>query len=425
MPRNGSGTYNLPQPAFVPGTTIASSPVNSDFSDIGAAITQSISKDGQTVYTGNQPMGGNKITDLGDGEQATDAVNLGQVADGVLTFGGIAGGTADAITLTPTPGITAYGKGQMFSFEAASTNTGAVTANVNGVGAGAITWPDGTALVAGDIVAGGMYEIEVKATTPVFHLQTTAKPPLARTGGTLTGTLAMSAAAINEAKGADIASATTTNIGAATGNYVEVTGTTTITGLGTVQAGTERTVRFTGILTLTHNATSLILPTGANITTAAGDVATFRSLGSGNWVCETYQRASGLALATNPPTFTNALSGNVVLNDTAEYFTGPTIAQGTAGTWWVSGQVTLSDGNGAAFFDVLLWDGTTVIASTRAWTAGVNGIACVSLSGFITAPAGNLRISVADITSTLGIIYANVNSSGNNHDSTISAFRIA
>jgi len=77
-----------------------------------------------------------------------------------------------------------------------------------------------------------------------------------------------------------------------------VTGTTAITALGTLAAGVERTVRFTGALTLTYNATSLILPTAANITTAAGDVARFRSLGSGNWVCVVYQRASGQPLAS-------------------------------------------------------------------------------------------------------------------------------
>ena len=98
--------------------------------------------------------------------------------------------------------------------------------------------------------------------------------------------------------GANIASATTTDIGAATGQYVQVTGTTTITGLGTCQAGIERVVKFTGALTLTYNATSLILPTSANITTAAGDVARFRSLGSGNWQCVGYQRADGSALVS-------------------------------------------------------------------------------------------------------------------------------
>jgi hypothetical protein len=99
-----------------------------------------------------------------------------------------------------------------------------------------------------------------------------------------------------EFKGADIASATTTNIGAATGGFIDVTGTTTITGLGTISAGIVRRVRFTGSLTLTHNATSLILPTSANIQTRANDVALFISLGSGNWTCLFYQRKDGTQL---------------------------------------------------------------------------------------------------------------------------------
>jgi hypothetical protein len=89
----------------------------------------------------------------------------------------------------------------------------------------------------------------------------------------------------NEAQASDIASASTTDIGAAAGTYVRVTGTTTISGLGTVQAGTRRVIQFSGSLTLTHNATSLILPDGYNIQTAAGDVFVFVSEGSGNWRC--------------------------------------------------------------------------------------------------------------------------------------------
>jgi hypothetical protein len=96
-----------------------------------------------------------------------------------------------------------------------------------------------------------------------------------------------------QAKGADIASATTTDIGAATGYSFNITGTTTITSLGTIAAGILRQATFTGALTLTHNATSLILPSSANITTAAGDVAEFTSLGSGNWKCTSYTRQSG------------------------------------------------------------------------------------------------------------------------------------
>ena len=48
---------------------------------------------------------------------------------------------------------------------------------------------------------------------------------------------------------------------------------------------------FDGILTLAHNATSLILPGAANIPTAAGDTAILVSEGSGNWRCLAYNRA--------------------------------------------------------------------------------------------------------------------------------------
>ena len=315
MARNGSGTFSLPQPPFTAGTTISSSAVNSDLSDIGAALTQSISKDGQTVYTGNQPMGGNKLTGLGIGSSPADSVRVSQVADGAINYGGTAGGTADAITLAPVPGITAYAVGQTFTFKAASTNTGAMTVDVSTVGAGNLVWPDGTALAAGDVVSGGIYEVAVSATTPVFHLQNSAKPPLPRTGGTMTGTLAMSGAAINEAVRVDVASATTCDIGAAASNYVRITGTTTITGLGTIASGVRRQVVFAGILTLTHNATSLILPGGATITTAAGDCALFESEGSGNWRCVNYQRASVAPLNSNIAFLANKNNVDQTLSD--------------------------------------------------------------------------------------------------------------
>ncbi len=71
----------------------------------------------------------------------------------------------------------------------------------------------------------------------------------------------------------------------------------TITALGTATAGVERETVFTGILTLTHNAATMILPTGVNIITAVGDVARWRSLGGGNWKCVGYERANGASLA--------------------------------------------------------------------------------------------------------------------------------
>lgn len=119
---------------------------------------------------------------------------------------------------------------------------------------------------------------------------------LSLSGGSLTGSL-------NQAKGTNIASASTTNIGAATGNYIHITGTTTITAFDSIQAGTERVLIFDGSLTLTYNATSLILPGASNIQTQANDVAIMRSEGSGNWRCVSYNSAMG-AYTDYTPSFT-------------------------------------------------------------------------------------------------------------------------
>ena len=102
-----------------------------------------------------------------------------------------------------------------------------------------------------------------------------------------------------DTKAADVASASTVDLGAVVGRFVNVTGTTTITSFGTVAAGIWRVVTFTGALTLTHNATSLILPGGLNITTSAGDSVVASSLGSGNWRVVSYTPASPATLAQN------------------------------------------------------------------------------------------------------------------------------
>lgn len=80
--------------------------------------------------------------------------------------------------------------------------------------------------------------------------------------------------AVNTAKGADVASATSTDIWAGAGNLVHITGTTTIEDFGTApKAGAFRIVVFDDALTLTHGASAIVLPGGANIATAAGDIA--------------------------------------------------------------------------------------------------------------------------------------------------------
>ncbi len=77
MPRNGSGTYTLPQPAFVAGTTISSSAVNSDLNDIASALTGSLPRDGQAGMTG--PL------KLPDGSTLAPALTFSNEDDSGLT----------------------------------------------------------------------------------------------------------------------------------------------------------------------------------------------------------------------------------------------------------------------------------------------------------------------------------------------------
>ena len=97
-------------------------------------------------------------------------------------------------------------------------------------------------------------------------------------------------------KSSAIASASTTDIWVAVGDFVHVTGTTTITSFGTAsRVGIIREVIFDGALTLTHGA-NLDLPGTANITTAANDRALVRADTTTKAVVMHYQRADGTAV---------------------------------------------------------------------------------------------------------------------------------
>lgn len=91
-----------------------------------------------------------------------------------------------------------------------------------------------------------------------------------------------------------IASATTTNLNTATSDVINITGTTAITSF-TLTNGVKKILVFSSALTLTYNATSLILPTSANITTSAGDSCLV--IGTANGVqIALYQKADGTPL---------------------------------------------------------------------------------------------------------------------------------
>lgn len=136
---------------------------------------------------------------------------------------------------------------------------------------------------AGTVGAGKVYRLS--ATDPVVFGTTTITWTEWTVATTPTGVLLQ--------LGSNVASATTTDIGAADSDYVTITGTTTITSLGSTTTKNHIWVKFSGALTLTYNGTSLILPTAANITTVAGDTAEFIRISGSNWQCVRYTRADG------------------------------------------------------------------------------------------------------------------------------------
>jgi hypothetical protein len=181
-------------------------------------------------------------------------------------------------------------------------------------------------------------------------------------------------------QGSNVASAGTISLGE--GGYFAVTGTTTITDIDfdTDKAGRPAWVRFDGALTLTHNATTLILPGGANITTAAGDVACFVSEGSDVVRCTVYTKANGQPVSGS--------SGNLVYIANGSSLTSVTFtnipqytalllqfASAEAGTGNATPEVELSSDNGSTYGsarqigvnvgDSILW-GSAHISNTKA-----------------------------------------------------------
>lgn len=79
-----------------------------------------------------------------------------------------------------------------------------------------------------------------------------------------------------------LASASTVDLGTADAEHVQITGTATIASFGTSVPGLTRECRFAGALTITAS-TNIITPGGTDLAVAAGDILTFRSMGSGVW----------------------------------------------------------------------------------------------------------------------------------------------
>ncbi len=180
-----------------------------------------------------------------------------------------------------------------------------------------------------------------------------------------------------DTSGADINSASTIDLDAATGDFVDVTGTVTITAI-TLGDGVEKTVRFTGTLLLTHGA-SLVLEGNASIQTAAGDMAVFRGDASSVVRMVEYMRLQphGANIVAATTTNLDTATGDLVDITGTTTITGLTLSEGKTRTVRFTDALTLTHGAslvlpGSANITTVAGD----YAIFRAYSGGV--VRCVS-----------------------------------------------
>ncbi len=195
-----------------------------------------------------------------------------------LYTGGTSTGSANAQAVSS--GITPVGftltAGRIVYFTSGFTNTGATTLAFNGLTPTAIKKLSASGLIAlqgGEIVVGNPVVAFFDGTQ--FNLITQSEFNLFGKQSTL-----------NSAVSSDLGTAPTHNI--------LITGTTTITSLGSTATLDYPiyNLMFSGSLTIAYASPSLVLPGYTNIITQGNDTAVAQYLGSGNWQLISYTVAS-------------------------------------------------------------------------------------------------------------------------------------
>ena len=239
-----------------------------------------------------------------------DAVDSDELAAGAVDIA--------HLSASGTPGSSNFLRGDNSWVTPTDTNTNQLTTFT--VSATTDTTP--TTISQGDdllFTAGTGITCETTADGTVT-ISNSSSSVVSDTSPQLGGDLDCNGSQIQWSQGADVASATALAV-LTDGNYFDVTGTTTITSINTTGGiGTLIKLHFDGALTLTHHATDLILPGGANITTAAGDEAEFIEYAAGDYRCTNYSKASGAAVVpgsyTLPEANTTTKGGIELFSDT-------------------------------------------------------------------------------------------------------------
>lgn len=151
-----------------PSTLVADASITTSMFNPAAKAPSATTADSATVAgnvsgTVGVANGGTGATSVATAQANLQVPSITTVQNSApMLIGSIAG--TNTITGTLTPAIASYTAGQTFRFVAAGANTGAVTININGLGAKAITKNGATPLAAGDIASGALVQISYDGT---------------------------------------------------------------------------------------------------------------------------------------------------------------------------------------------------------------------------------------------------------------------
>ena len=163
MPFDGNGLFNRVHNWVTDKANsikINASRMDEEFDGVATALSTCITRDGQTVVTGDLPMAAYRHTGVGNASARNQYAAAGQVQDGAFSYAA-GGGSADAQTLTLSPAITAYAAGQIFRFLPNVSNaTATPTLAVNGLSAKTIKKAIGTG-IPGPLDAGDLDDATV------------------------------------------------------------------------------------------------------------------------------------------------------------------------------------------------------------------------------------------------------------------------
>lgn len=279
---------------FLPATTISSTAMNANFQEVVDGLAASLALDGSDVMTGQAK--------LAPGTAAAPALafgvdlNLGIYRRGVDELGFSTAGT-----------LRSY-------FDAAGK-----------------FWALGAADITGALDVGGNTELD--GTLVMSNAANRAA---------FAATLAGSGAGFGTRT--NLASAATTDLGTIPSHCVNVTGAVTITAFGSTANVNSPfyLVKFASALQITHNAASMIVPGGGNLSILAGDEILAEYLGTGNWrIAAVFPAAPALSVG--------GANGLTVVNTTANentrldiVTTGRSILEATNGATISVGPQTLT-----------------------------------------------------------------------------------